>query len=94
MRQSLRSRLRAAASLDLSMKKIAKAVLARSGWELGRSADREAQALADLSAADRQIVARVAPYTMTGLERRKAAKARSSSASGRSPSPRRSCRRC
>ena len=52
------------------MKKIAKAVLARSGWELGRSADREAQALADLSAADRQIVARVAPYTMTGLERR------------------------
>jgi hypothetical protein len=52
------------------MKKIAKAVLARSGWELERSADRQAQALADLSPADRQIVARVAPYTMTGLERR------------------------
>jgi len=52
------------------MKKIAKAVLARSGWELGRSADREAQALADLSPADRQIVARVAAYTMTGHERR------------------------
>lgn len=52
------------------MKKIAKAVLARSGWELGRTADREAQALADLSPADRDIVARVAPYTMTGPERR------------------------
>jgi O-methyltransferase len=64
------SRPRAAVSLDLSMKKIAKAMLAKGGWELGRSADREAQALADLSPADRQIVARVAPYTMTGLERR------------------------
>lgn len=52
------------------MKKIAKAVLARSGWELGRKAEREAQALVDLSAADREIVSRVDPYTMTSLERR------------------------
>jgi len=52
------------------MKKIVKAALVRAGWELGRTSDREEQALADLSAADREIVARVAPYTMTSLERR------------------------
>jgi O-methyltransferase len=52
------------------MKKIVKAALARSGWELGRTADREEQALADLSSADREIIAHVAPYTMTSLERR------------------------
>jgi len=52
------------------MKKIAKAVLARSGWDIARKADREAQALADLSAEDRQIVSRVDPFTMSGLERR------------------------
>ena len=52
------------------MKKIAKAVLARSGWDLARKSEREAQALADLSDADRRIVSRVDPYTMTSLERR------------------------
>jgi len=52
------------------MKKIVKATLARSGWELARATDREAQALADLTPADREIVARVAPFTMTSLERR------------------------
>lgn len=52
------------------MKKIVKAALTRSGWDLERRADREAQALADLSAADRDIVSRVAPFTMTSLERR------------------------
>jgi hypothetical protein len=52
------------------MKKIAKAVLARSGWEVSRKADREAQSLADLPAADREIVSRVAPFTMTSVERR------------------------
>src|SRR5499426_707584 len=52
------------------MKRIVKAALARSGWEVRRAAEREQQALADLSAADRAIVARVAPYTMTSLERR------------------------
>ncbi len=52
------------------MKKIVKAALTRSGWEVERRADREAQALADLSAADREIVSRVAPFTMTSLERR------------------------
>jgi hypothetical protein len=52
------------------MKKLAKAVLARSGWALDRTAERDARALADLSTADRQIVERVAPYTMTGPERR------------------------
>ena len=49
------------------MKKIVKAALARSGWEVGRAADRQAQALADLSDADRDIVAQVAPFTMTGM---------------------------
>lgn len=52
------------------MKRIVKAALGRAGWELGRSADREAQALADLTPADREIVARVDPFTMTSLERR------------------------
>jgi O-methyltransferase len=52
------------------MRRLARAVLARSGWELVRPADREAQDLADLSAGDRGIVARVAPYTMTSPERR------------------------
>ena len=52
------------------MKKIVKAALTRSGWDVERRADREAQALADLSAADREIVSRVAPFTMTSLERR------------------------
>lgn len=52
------------------MKRIVKAALERTGWELGRSADRQAQALADLAPADRAIVARVDPFTMTSLERR------------------------
>ena len=52
------------------MKKIVKAALASAGWELGRTADRQAEALADLSPADREIVARVDPFTMTSLERR------------------------
>lgn len=52
------------------MKKLLKAVLARAGWELARSSDREAQALADLPVSDRQIIRRVAPFTMTSLERR------------------------
>lgn len=52
------------------MKKIVKAALASAGWELGRTADRQAEALADLSSADREIVSRVDPYTMTSLERR------------------------
>lgn len=52
------------------MKKLAKAVLARSGWELQRSAERDERALIDLPEGDRAIVARVAPYTMTSLERR------------------------
>jgi O-methyltransferase len=52
------------------MKNLAKAVLARSGWEVTRKAERESQVLADLSDADRAIVARVAPCTMTSVERR------------------------
>jgi O-methyltransferase len=52
------------------MKSIVKSALARSGWELGRKADREEQALADLTPADRAIVARVSPFTMTSPERR------------------------
>jgi hypothetical protein len=56
--------------LDHRMKRIVKAALARSGWEVGRAADRHAQALADLSEADREIVSRVEPFTMTSIERR------------------------
>lgn len=52
------------------MKKIVKAALARSGWELGRTADRVQGVLADLSEADRAIVSRVDRFTMTSLERR------------------------
>lgn len=52
------------------MKKIVKAALARSGWELGRTADRVQGVLADLSDADRAIVSRVDRFTMTSLERR------------------------
>lgn len=52
------------------MKKIVKAALAGAGWELTRTAERQSQALADLSAADQAIVSRVEPCTMTSLERR------------------------
>ncbi len=52
------------------MKQLIKSALARGGLELTTPADREAQALADLSAADRAIVARVEPFTMTSLDRR------------------------
>jgi hypothetical protein len=52
------------------MKRIVKAALAGAGWELARTADRQSQALADLSESDRQIVARVDPFTMTSFERR------------------------
>lgn len=52
------------------MKQLVKAALARSGWELSRSAERDAQEIADLSAADREIVRRVEPFTMTSLARR------------------------
>ncbi|MET0332867.1 MAG: TylF/MycF/NovP-related O-methyltransferase [Rhizobacter sp.] len=52
------------------MKRLIKAALARAGWELTRSTEREAQSLADLSEADRQIIGRVSPFTMTSLERR------------------------
>jgi O-methyltransferase len=52
------------------MKRLLKAALARTGWELARSAERDTQALADLPEADRQIIQRVSPFTMTSLERR------------------------
>lgn len=52
------------------MKKLVKAALSHTGWELARTADREAGALADLSQADREIVSRVNAFTMTSLERR------------------------
>jgi hypothetical protein len=54
------------------MKKMAKAVLARAGWAAVRTQENEAQALADLSPADRETIAKVAPCTMTGIERRAA----------------------
>ena len=52
------------------MKQQIKKALAGLGYELSPIAAREAQAIADLDAADRAIVQRVAPYTLTGLERR------------------------
>ncbi|HEY0820248.1 MAG TPA: TylF/MycF/NovP-related O-methyltransferase [Rhizobacter sp.] len=52
------------------MKRLLKAALSRTGWELARSADRDTQALADLPEADRGIIQRVSPFTMTSLERR------------------------
>lgn len=52
------------------MKRLLKAALARAGWELARTRERDAQALADLPPADRQIIQRVSPFTMTSLERR------------------------
>jgi hypothetical protein len=52
------------------MKHIVKAAFAKAGWEFVRTTDREAGALVDLSPADREIVLRVSPYTMTGPERR------------------------
>jgi hypothetical protein len=52
------------------MKRLVKALLARGGWQIVRATDQEAGALADLSPADRLIVSRVAPYTMTSIERR------------------------
>lgn len=52
------------------LKPLIRRLLAQTGWELTRRADREAMALADLSDADRAIVARVEPFTMTSLDRR------------------------
>jgi|GEM_PF-6925408 len=54
-------------STDRQMKEIVNAALARSGGELGRTADRIQTVLADLSEADRDIVARVKPFNMTSL---------------------------
>lgn len=52
------------------MKQLIKSALARGGLELTTPADRESQALADLSPADRALIARVEPFTMTSLDRR------------------------
>jgi hypothetical protein len=52
------------------MKQIIKSALARAGLELTRTADRRSAALADLAPADRELIARVEPYTMTSLDRR------------------------
>jgi hypothetical protein len=52
------------------IKQILKKTLAGLGWELVHSATRDAQALADLPAAERAIIERVAPFTMTSLDRR------------------------
>jgi predicted kinase len=42
----------------------------RAGLELARTADRRSAALADLSPAERELIARVEPFTMTSLDRR------------------------
>jgi O-methyltransferase len=52
------------------MKQILKSALARAGLELARTADRQSAAIADLAPADRALVLRVDPFTMTSLDRR------------------------
>ncbi len=52
------------------MKQLIKGALARAGLEVARTHDRIEASLADLSPAERALVARVDPYTMTSLERR------------------------
>jgi O-methyltransferase len=52
------------------MKQILKSALARAGLELARTADRQSATLADLTKADRALIARVEPFTMTSLDRR------------------------
>ncbi len=44
--------------------------LARAGWQLVRTPERDPTFLADLSEADRAIAERVRPFTLTGPERR------------------------
>ena len=61
----------------MSMKQLIKSALARGGLELTSAADRRESALADLAPADRELVARVEPFTMTSLDRRAACSARS-----------------
>jgi O-methyltransferase len=52
------------------MLRLIKSALARAGYHLTSPAEREAAALADLSDADRALIRRVDPFTMTSLERR------------------------
>lgn len=52
------------------MLRLIKSALARAGYHLTSPADREAAALADLSDAERGLIRRVDPFTMTSLERR------------------------
>ncbi|MGM9488969.1 TylF/MycF/NovP-related O-methyltransferase [Ideonella sp. YS5] len=52
------------------MLRLIKSALARAGYHLTSPADRESAALADLSDADRELIRRVDPFTMTSLERR------------------------
>jgi hypothetical protein len=52
------------------MKQMIKSALARAGLELTRTADRRRAAIADLGVDDRELVARVEPFTMTSLDRR------------------------
>lgn len=52
------------------MKRILRRAAEAAGYTVEHTASRTAAAVADLSNADRAIVERVAPYTLTGLERR------------------------
>jgi len=52
------------------IKSLIKTTLASFGWELVHSASRDSAAVADLSKEDQAIVARVAPFTLTSLDRR------------------------
>jgi hypothetical protein len=52
------------------VKRLVRSALARAGWELVNQAERERALIADLSDADRDIALRVAPFTLTGPERR------------------------
>lgn len=52
------------------MKRLIQKTLQQAGWQLQHTASEEAAKVADLSEAERAIVARVAPFTLTGPERR------------------------
>lgn len=52
------------------IKKLIRHLLARSGWDLRRAGAHDAALVVDLPPADREIALRVAPFTLTGPERR------------------------
>jgi O-methyltransferase len=54
------------------IKRFVKSLLAQHGWDLSNVKARDAAAMADLDASAQSIIQRVAPFTMTSIERRAA----------------------